>query len=131
MRCFDNPLVKSNAFVVTEIKHLAEDIESHLLGRAMGLFELKSTTILYDLMNTHFDGVGSQQPKAQRGHLKGKCADCPLLTLGLVLDGGGFVRRQKVFSAMSAKTGRLPCCSQPWGHRPGLAWYSTAASPPA
>ena len=37
-------------------------------------------------------------PKAQRGHSKEKCSDCPLLTLGLVLDGGGFVQRSHVFA---------------------------------
>ena len=37
-------------------------------------------------------------PKAERGHSKEKRSDCPLLTLGLVLDGSGFVRRSEVFA---------------------------------
>ncbi len=36
--------------------------------------------------------------KARRGHSKEKRTDAPLLTLGLVLDGSGFVRRSKVLS---------------------------------
>ena len=36
--------------------------------------------------------------KAARGHSKEKRSDCPLLTLGLVLDGSGFVRRSEVFA---------------------------------
>ena len=51
-----------------------------------------------DLTNTFFEGAASRQPKAQRGHSKEKRSDCPLLTLGLVLDGAGFVRRSQVFA---------------------------------
>ena len=64
----------------------------------MGLFGLEPTITLYDLTNTFFEGEAAQQPKAQRGHSKEKRSDCPLLTLGLVLDGGGFVRRSQVFA---------------------------------
>ena len=53
---------------------------------------------LYDLTNTFFEGAAAAQPKAARGHSKEKRSDCPLLTLGLVLDGSGFVRRSEVFS---------------------------------
>ena len=75
-----------------------EAIESHLFGQAMGLFGLEPTITLYDLTNTFYEGEAAQQPKAQRGHSKEKRGDCPLLTLGLVLDGGGFVRRSQVFA---------------------------------
>ena len=48
---------------------------------------------LADLTNTYFEGEAGGQPKARRGHSKEKRTDCPLLTLGLVLDASGFVRR--------------------------------------
>ena len=64
----------------------------------MGLFDLQPTVTLFDLTNTFFEGAASRQPKAQRGHSKDKRSDCRLLTLGLVLDGAGFVRRSKVFA---------------------------------
>ena len=51
----------------------------------------------FDLTNTFFEGVADKQPKARRGHSKEKRSDCPLLTLGLVLDGSGFVQRSDVF----------------------------------
>ena len=79
------------------MKH-RETIESHLFGRAMRLFDLEPTITLYDLTNTFYEGEAADQPKAQRGHSKEKRSDCPLLTLGLVLDGGGFVRRSRVFA---------------------------------
>ena len=73
-------------------------IEAHLFTRAMGLFDLEPTVTLFDLTNTFFEGAARRQPKAQRGHSKEKRSDCPLLTLGLVLDGAGFVRRSQVFA---------------------------------
>ena len=79
------------------MKH-RQAIEAHLFTRAMGLFDLQPTVTLFDLTNTFFEGAASRQPKAQRGHSKEKRSDCPLLTLGLVLDGAGFVRRSKVFA---------------------------------
>ena len=75
-----------------------EAIEEHLFERAMGLFDLHPTVTLYDLTNTCFEGEARAQPKARRGHSKDKRTDCPLLTLGLVLDGSGFVRRSQVFA---------------------------------
>ena len=73
-------------------------IEHHLFDRAMGLFDLCPTVTLYDLTNTYFEGEARRQPKALRGHSKDKRTDCPLLTLGLVLDASGFVRRSQVFA---------------------------------
>ncbi len=73
-------------------------IETHLFDRATDLFGLRRTVTLYDLTNTFFEGGAASQSKARRGHSKEKRSDCPLLTLGLVLDGSGFVRRSEVFS---------------------------------
>ena len=79
------------------VKH-REAIEEHLFQQAMGLFDLQPTVTLYDLTNTYFEGEAGAQPKARRGHSKEKRSDCPLLTLGLMLDASGFVRRSQVFA---------------------------------
>lgn len=71
-------------------------IESHLFDQVTDLFGLDVTVTLYDLTNTYFEGVAAAQPLAQHGHSKEKRNDCPLLTLGLVVDGSGFVRRSEV-----------------------------------
>ena len=96
-----------------------EAIESHLFDRAMGLFDLRPTVTLYDLTNTFFEGAAKGQPLARRGHSKEKRGDCPLLTLGLVLDAGGFVRRSRVFAGNveEAETlaGMLEALSAPKG----------------
>ena len=79
------------------VKH-RDAIETHLFERALGLLDLQPTVTLYDLTNTYFEGEASEQPQAKRGHSKQKRSDCPLLTLGLMLDASGFVRRSKVFA---------------------------------
>ena len=79
------------------LKHRAV-IETHLFTQAMDLFDLAPTVTLYDLTNTCYEGAAGTQPLAQRGHSKEKRSDCPLLTLGLVLDASGFVRRSRVFA---------------------------------
>ena len=75
-----------------------EAIERPLFDRAMDLFDLHPTVTLYDLTNTYFEGEARRQPNARRGHSKDQRTDCPLLTLGLVLDASGFVRRSQVFA---------------------------------
>jgi transposase len=78
------------------IRH-RDEIERQLFGRIDTLFSLSDTVTLYDLTNTYFEGEMSGNAKAQRGHSKEKRTDCPLVTLGLVLDGSGFIRRSRMF----------------------------------
>ena len=73
-------------------------IENHLFDQVTDLFGLEVTVTLYDLSNTYFEGVAAEQPLAQHGHSKEKRNDCPLLTLGVVVDGSGFVRRSEVMA---------------------------------
>ena len=73
-------------------------IEQHVFDASLALFDLQPTVTLYDLTNTYFEGAAKAQPLAQRGHSKEKRSDCPLLTLALVLDASGFVRRSQVFA---------------------------------
>ena len=75
-----------------------QQIEGHLFNRVTELFGLPTTVTLYDLTNTYFEGVAAAQPLASHGHSKEKRSDCPLLTLALVLDGSGFVRRSEVMA---------------------------------
>ena len=75
-----------------------KQIEGHLFNRVTELFGLQTTVTLYDLTNTYFEGVAAAQPLASHGHSKQKRSDCPLLTLALVLDGSGFVRRSEVMA---------------------------------
>ena len=78
------------------VKHRRE-IETALFATIRSLFSLSTTVTLYDLTNTYFEGEMARNRKARRGHSKEKRGDCPLVTLGLVLDGSGFIRRSKMF----------------------------------
>lgn len=73
-------------------------IEKHVFSAVETLFGLEETVTLYDLTNTYFEGETQGNAKAKRGRSKEKRSDCPLVTLGLVLDGSGFVRRSQTFA---------------------------------
>jgi hypothetical protein len=66
-------------------------LERHLREREETLFNLKSSIVLYDLTNSYFEGECRRNPKAKRGHSKEKRSDCPLLSLGLIIDRAGFI----------------------------------------
>jgi transposase len=86
--------------------HHQTKIEAFVFERVRSLFALESTVTLYDLTNTYFEGTQKANSKAARGHSKEKRTECPLLTLGLVLDASGFVKRSQVFAgnAVEART---------------------------
>jgi transposase len=82
-------------------------IEEALFSRTNDLFSLPPTVTLYDLTNTYFEGKMAGNAKALRGHSKEKRSDCPLVTLCLVLDGSGFVRRSRMFEGSVAESTTL------------------------
>jgi len=84
-----------------------EAIEEAVFRRINDLFSLPATVTLYDLTNTYFEGEASGNAKAKQGHSKEKRSDCPLVTLGLVLDGSGFVRRSRMFEGNVSEAGTL------------------------
>ncbi len=87
-------------------KHSTE-IEQTLFTRITDLFAFSTTITLYDLTNTYFEGEVPHNTKARRGHSKEKRTDCPLVTLGLVLDGSGFVRRSQTFAGNVSEASTL------------------------
>jgi transposase len=84
-----------------------EAIEKALFSRIEDMFSLETTVTLYDLTNTYFEGDASFNSKAHNGHSKEKRSDCPLVTLGLILDGSGFVRRSRMFEGNVAEAATL------------------------
>jgi transposase len=75
----------------------------HLFNAAQTLFKQDDSVTLFDLTNTYFEGDADANPKAKFGHSKEKRSDCPLLTLGLVLNGSGSVRRSMTFAGNVAE----------------------------
>ena len=75
-----------------------DTLEEHLRGTEGRLFSLEEKIILYDLTNTFFEGSGKYNPKARYGgNSKEKRSDCPLVTLGLVLDMQGFPKKSRIY----------------------------------
>ncbi len=72
-------------------------LEEHLRSTEGRLFDLNEKIILYDLTNTFLEGTGKYNRKAKYGRSKEKRSDCPLVTLGLVLDMQGFPKKSRVY----------------------------------
>jgi transposase len=75
-----------------------DELEAHCYRQELSLFQMDETITLFDLTNTFFEGTAKDNETAKRGRLKEKRTDCPLVTLGLVLNGDGFARRSQIFS---------------------------------
>ncbi len=74
-------------------------IETHLRRKECDLFNLDRTILLYDLTNSYFEGSGAKNDLARRSVAsKEKRSDCPLISVGIVLDAEGFIIRHKVFA---------------------------------
>jgi transposase len=59
------------------------------------------------LTNTYFEDQCTQNPKARFGRSKEKLKCCPLVTLGLVLDGNSFPLGSQVFPGNASEPATL------------------------
>ena len=76
---------------------LQDRIEAHIRDRQADIFGLDRTILLYDLTNTHFEGVCASNPKGKRGKNKQKRNDCPQVVVGMVFDQSGFELAHRTF----------------------------------
>ena len=82
----------------TDALYSAKDrIEELLRGEEKRLFGLEEKIVLYDLTNTYFEGHRGGGPEVTYGKSKDKRNDCPLMTVGLVVDEWGFAKRSGFF----------------------------------
>ncbi len=88
------------------LKH-REALEDFLFQSAKDLFGITETITLFDLTNTYFEGDALGIEKANHGKSKEKRGDCPLVTLGMVLDVSGFPKRTQVFEGNVSEAGTL------------------------
>jgi transposase len=70
-------------------------LEEHVTAQQRILHDQTDTIVLYDLTNTYLEGQAKANRKAQFGFSKEKRSDCRLITLGLVLNQHGFLKRSK------------------------------------
>ncbi len=71
-------------------------LENHLEAVECTFHGYKSTIALYDLTNTYMEGQAKSNPKAAHGVSKEKRNDCPLVTMGLVMNEYGFLNRTSI-----------------------------------
>lgn len=71
-------------------------LEKHLEIIEQQFHGYRSTIALYDLTNTYMEGQAKSNPKAIHGVSKEKRFDCPLITMGLVMNEHGFLNRTSI-----------------------------------
>ena len=87
------------------VKH-HRTIEDALFARQRKLFGTSGAVLFYDLTNTHMTGRPASK-LAKFGRSKQKRNDCPLVTLALATDEGGFPRRSSVLPGNVSEPGTL------------------------
>ena len=87
------------------VKH-HRTIQDALFARQRKLFGTSGAVIFYDLTNTHMTGRPASR-LARFGRSRQKRKDCPLVTLALATDAGGFPRRSSVLPGNVSEPGTL------------------------
>lgn len=82
-------------------------IEQLLLGEERKLFGLQEKVILYDLTNTYFEGSKYSGGEVTYGKSKDRRSDCPLMTVGMVVDEWGFAKRSGIFAGNACEPATL------------------------
>lgn len=82
-------------------------IETQLRNNQRDLFSLERSVILYDVTNTHFEGVCRNNPKAKHGKNKQKRNDCRQVAVGMAFDEHGLPLAHEVFEGNIADTKTL------------------------
>ena len=98
MGCDFNQISSANIYRAADALLAHKDtLETHLYAQQKQLFAYDETLTLYDLTNTYFEGRAQGIARAKRGRSKEKRSDAPLVTLGIMLDGSGFVKKSEIF----------------------------------
>lgn len=84
-----------------------DSLEKHLETIAQSVHGYKSTIALYDLTNTYMEGQAHSNAKAIHGVSKEKRTDCPLVTMGLVMNEHGFLHRTSILPGNASEPNTL------------------------
>ena len=96
--CDFNSISQNNIYrIADKLFEHKDTLEQHLYNTQKQIFEYEETITLYDLTNTYFEGGAKNIQKAKRGRSKEKRSDAPLVTLAIMLDSSGFVRKSEIF----------------------------------
>jgi transposase len=72
-------------------------LEEHLFNREQKLHPGREVLYLFDLTNFYFEGQALGNSLAKHGKSKEKRNDCPLVSLGLIVDSSGFPVTSEIF----------------------------------
>ena len=84
-----------------------EFIEKKLRKHEQTLFSSHRKLVLYDVTNTHFEGLCESNPKAKHGKNKQKRNDCRQVAVGMAFDEQGNALAHEVFAGDMADTSTL------------------------
>ena len=82
-------------------------IEARLRANQSDLFGAAGGIVLYDMTNTHFEGLCEKNPKARHGKNKQKRNDCRQVAIGMSFDSRGLSLAHDVFEGNIAETKTL------------------------
>jgi hypothetical protein len=96
--CDYNKISSNSIYRISDKLFSYKDIlEEYLYNTQKQIFDYDETITLYDLTNTYFEGSANGVEKAKRGRSKEKRSDAPIITLAVMLDSSGFVRKSEIF----------------------------------
>ena len=81
-----------------QILKCRKSIEQVLRKRERQIFSLNRSVVLYDVTNSHFEGLCALNPKARHGKNKQRRNDCRQVAVGMAFDGDGFALGHEVFA---------------------------------
>lgn len=90
-----------------ELLKIRQQVEKKLRCSEQELFSLRRSIVLYDVTNTHFEGLCQRNPKARHGKNKQKRNDCRQVAIGMAFDEHGFALAHEVFEGNIADTKTL------------------------
>lgn len=86
---------------------IKDNIEQALYQKETSLFNLNRRLFLFDLTNVFFEGNGLKNEQAERGKSKEHRADCPLVSLALLVDNAGFPVFSKILPGNQSEPATL------------------------
>lgn len=82
-------------------------LEQTLRRREADIFRHQRSIVLYDMTNTHFEGLCAKNPKARHGKNKQKRNDCRQVAVGMAFDERGLALAHDVFEGNIAESKTL------------------------
>jgi len=82
-------------------------LEKTLRAREADIFSHQRSIVLYDVTNTHFEGLCAKNPKARHGKNKQSRNDCRQVAVGMAFDERGLALAHDVFEGNIAESKTL------------------------